>query len=50
MICSIIYALEKTRECISGDCYTAAMSEKKHLLKLHILIASGSLKFSDVKL
>lgn len=47
MIFPIIYALEKTRE--SGDCYTA-MSERNHLLKLHILIASGSLKFSDLKL
>lgn len=49
MICSIIYALgEKGKSVISGDCYTA-MSEN-HSLRLHILIASGSLKFSDLQL
>ena len=34
MICPIIYALEKTRECVSGDCYTA-MSEKSFIKAAH---------------
>lgn len=47
MIFPITYTLEKMNDC-GGDCYTAE-SEKNHVLKLHILKASGSLKFSDLK-
>lgn len=49
MICSIIYALKKL-ESVSVVIAIKQMESRNHSLKLHILIASGSLKFSDLKL